>query len=340
VRRIAGTDLKGDFWKGVPLLPSIPLLCIVSRDSRGHTCFILPPCPAYYMGGLNFSGYVDPIKHKDTWLSRESAHLPGAGPDGKYVIARNIRLNRENAGGKHQDWKQLWGREKGKTALMVSCGPSLSDSLPELAPLLADKERFFSITLNRGLGAIDADYFVSMDHRGGMDWITRSTGHTKLLSSVTANADVASEFPKENRYFGDTFLEGSDEGLAPLREGLAITLPLAMHAAYLLGATELWLYGADFALSGYLETEDGLTGEYKLDKYYYDQLSHEGLAFRAHLHPNMYPVRDIRGGMCMVNYELWAYASFTMAMVYSLEGAGCKVKNKSRSGILDWRINE
>jgi hypothetical protein len=221
-------------------------------------------------------------------------------------------LNRENAGGKHQDWKQLWGREKGKTALMVSCGPSLSDSLPELAPLLADKERFFSITLNRGLGAIDADYFVSMDHRGGMDWITRSTGHTKLLSSVTANADVASEFPKENRYFGDTFLEGSDEGLAPLREGLAITLPLAMHAAYLLGATEVWLYGADFALSGCL----------------------------AHLHPNMYPVRDIRGGMCMVNYELWAYASFTMAMVYSLEGAGCKVKNKSRSGILDWRINE
>ena len=177
---------------------------------------------------------------------------------------------------------------------------------------------------------MDLDYFVVIDRRCQEDWIDRDTGNTTLIATTSAQPAITGKF--ERRYWGESFLAGTDEGNAPLRVGLCISMCDAMLAAYKLGAEEIWLYGADFAMSG---TTDGQ--QYALEKYYFDLPSYVGLGIRPENLREMQPVAGRDGKLGFINYELWAYACYATAMCCMIEeSGGVRVRNKSKAGILSW----
>lgn len=285
---------------------------------------------------MRLSVVMDFIKHPEAFLKRDTAEIAGAGPDTRFIIPNNARENRRL--GKKENWANLWGTEEGKICLMVCPGPSLTESLPELAELAKDRDTYFTMGFNRSLRAMDLDYFMCLDRRAQADWITRPTGDCKLLTAPTAAPKIAAKF--QHRWWGDTFLYGVDEGLTPIRTSMAITQCEAMHAAYKLGAREIWLYGSDFSISGGVHKQ-GPDTTFRLEKYYFDMPF--TLGFKAHrtAFPDQYPVAGIHNRLVFVNYELWAYSvyAFTMCMMLEQSG-GIVVRNRSRAGILDWRIDE
>ncbi len=325
---------EGDFWKGVPLVFPMPSV-MPSRDAYGKLFYLVPPFP----GGTpwRFGTVYDIVKYPEKWAHRSPGGIPGATRDTEAMHFANAKRN-ERLGMEH-DWCELWDREHGKTAIVIATGPSLTRSLPEIAYHRKDRDKFFTIGLNRTLRACDVDYFVSLDRVAQCDWITRDTRETKLIASTTSNPDIAEQF--EDRYWGENFLEGIDYGFSPLRTLLGITLAEAMFAAYKLGAKELWLYGADFAVSGaHVVRPDGKQ-TYTLGRYYFDLPAHSGLqmAGRSSIVPEQFPVRGIKGKMVFINYELWANASYALAMCMMLDGAGVTVRNKSAAGILSWGLD-
>jgi len=325
----AGTG--GDFWKGVPaVLPSPHVL--VSRDAEGKVYYILPPAP----GGAHpyrFCSVYDLVRHPEAWEARRPGEICGGNRDTERINHMNAEAN-ERLGMEH-DWKELWDREQGKTAIIIGTGPSLTDSLPEIANYAQKRETHFVMGFNRAHRACDLDYFVTLDRCAQPDWITRDTGETVMIAATTAAPHVTREF--KNRYWGDNFLYGIDYGFAPLRVGLSITLCEAMFCAYKLGATRILLYGCDFALSGAFVEREG-KNHFLLTKYYFDTPPSVGLKIRQGIVPEQFPVRGVHGKLCFINYEMWAYSCYVTAMCMILRGANVEVENRSGAGILFWNV--
>jgi hypothetical protein len=318
-----------DFWEGVPAVSSSPHV-FVSRDPVGKICYVMPPAP----GGANpyqASSIYDPILHPETWEARRPGAIPGGNRDTVRIVHTNAETN-ERLGFDH-DWKELWGRETGKTAVILGTGPSLTDSLPEIDNYAQQRDTHFLIGFNRAHRACDVDYFVAGDRCAQPAWITRETGDTVLIASTTAAPHINRKF--KNRYWGDTFQYGLDYGFAPLRVGLSITLCEAMFCAYKLGAHRVLLYGCDFALSGAF-VDEGEKSRYLLAKYYFDTNSSVGLEIRNNLVPQQWAVRGIHGKLCFINYELSAYACYATVMCMILKNANVEVENRSGQGILFW----
>jgi hypothetical protein len=302
---------------------------MVSRNADGKVYYVVPPAPG---GGNPYrcGAVFDVVRHPETWEHRRPGQIQGASRDTERLTMANAVANEQL--GFEQDWKDLWGREQGKTAIIIGTGPSLTDSLPEIAEL-AKAEDTFTIGFNRAHRAMDLDYFMVMDRCAQQDWITRDPGETILIAGVSAAPHITSRF--KNRYWGDDFLYGLDYGFAPLRVGLAITLCEAMFAAYKMGAHRVLLYGCDFALQGAF-IQDGPKGRFVLQKYYFDTTPSRGMKIRKDMVPEQFPVRGIHGKLCFTNYELWAYSAYATAMCLMLGGANVEVENRSGQGILDW----
>lgn len=318
-----------------PPEPNPSGMVFVGYNSEGKRFFALPPAPigAPYQC---FGTVMDFVAHPEEFMLRKPGEINGSGPDTRFIIQRNLVENRKL--GPMRDWKELWGREKGKICLMVCAGPSLTESLPEIAELARDKDTYFTMGFNRSHRAMDLDYFVSMDRRAQPDWITRPTDGCKFISVTTGSPKIAAKL--EDRYWGESFLCGVDEGMTPLRTGMAITQCDAMHAAYKLGAKEIWLYGSDFAVSGSMERQ-GPTMAYKLGRYYFDTPFALGFKPSRTAFPHQFPVGGIHGTLCFMNYQLWVYACYAFCMCMMLEkSGGIIVRNRSRAGILKWRTDE
>ena len=118
-------------------------------------------------------------------------------------------------------------------------GPSLTESLPEIAGKAKDRDKYFTMGFNRAFRALDLDYFITLDRCAQPDWITRDTGDTKMIAATTAAPHITKKF--KHRYWGDNFLYGIDYGFTPLRVGLSITLCEAMFAALKMGAEKVLL---------------------------------------------------------------------------------------------------
>ena len=299
----------------------------------GRRYFLLPPVPSGHT--QQPSMIPDYIAYPEI-LGRTQQTLPGGSRDSKNLLDRNVYGNRLL--GPMVDWKDLWGKEQGKTCVIPCPGPSLTESLPELAVRVKDDD-VFTVGFNRSHRVMDLDYFVLVDRIGQPDWITRDVGDTVLIASTCGCTSIAANFTP--RYWGEHFMEGVDEGLTRLHSGLCITLCDAMNVAYHLGAEKIELYGCDFAISGRLGAGPG-DGKicYLLEKYYVDQKSHVGTDARRGTFPQSWPVTGIDGRMVFVNYELMAYAGYTTAMCMMLRYAGVEVVNKSKTGILFWGFNE
>jgi hypothetical protein len=300
----------------------------VSQD--GKRCYLAPPIPTGTAQQLTV--VFDYIAYPELMDARQPRRIPGSSRDTTAVIARNLQENRML--GPMRDWKELWGAEAGKTCLMICAGPSLTESLPELT-VERERDDVFTMGFNRSHRLMDLDYFVLVDRVAQPDWIARSPGATKLIAATTGACHIAAAF--EKRWWGEHFLDGTDEGLTRLHAGLSLTLCDAMYAAYRLGATCIKLYGCDFGISGHLAAEEKTEKRYwHLDKYYADQRSHVGTDSRRASFPESWPAIGINGKVVFVNHQMWANAAYTTVMCLMLYYAGIEVVNESRAGILFW----
>jgi len=302
------------------------------EDLDGTTMYVLPPCPS----GNPYEMIIahDWVAHPELWDSSQHNGIPNLVPDGKALLERNFRDNRKQ-GFKH-DWKELWGREAGKTCIMVSCGPSLNESLDEIRELRC-KPGYFTMGVNRAIKATPLDYYVALDRRassdssGISDWITEDPRNTTLIAATTVCSDIPQRF--RNRYWAETKVTDRVSRCTRINTHLLITLCDAMHAAYKLGATEILLYGCDFAISGQKGDKAGKK-RWEIDNYYYDVDAAHGLSIRLPSLQKPLPVMGIGKRLVFVNWELVCNAAYTTAMAYMLEGGGVRVRNRTPRGIL------
>lgn len=309
-----------------------------STDLEGRTFYVLPPNPAgnpYEMLVVN-----DWVAEPELWEKSAKGSIQNLVPDGKALLERNFRENKR-LGFKH-DWKELWGRETGKTCIIVSCGPSLTDSVDDIRELRC-KPGYFTLGINRALRAMRCDYFMAMDRRassdasGITDWIHDDPRNTTLIASTAVCSDIAPHF--RNRYWGEHYLTDKPSRCSPLGTALVITLCDAMYAAYKLGAKELLLYGCDFGISG--QKGRGPDGpRWEVDKYYHDVSGPRGLAIRLPSLQNPIPITGIGGHIVFVNWELVCNAAYTTAMCMMLTDGGIRVRNCTPRGILEETWNE
>lgn len=313
-------------------------MCVSGVDEKGQTVYFMPPNPVADPRAMTMT--YDWVKHSELWDKRAPVGIPGAVPDSDHLMAVNWEMNARL--GFNHDWKGLWGCEKGKVALVLSCGPSLPESLPTIRKLARDRKSYFTIGLNRTLTTYETDYYVISDRRGYPDWTAdKKYEDTILIAAPT----VAFHHPRKfvNRYWGEHFIRDlPDTGMTRLAAEMAITLCDTMHAAYKLGAREVWLYGCDYAMSGHFAehvSEGGGRG-FVIERYYHDMLAWQGMQIREHLFPRKAPVIGINGRLVFTNWELIAYAAYTATMAHMIENSGgVLVHNKTPCGILyeTWR---
>jgi len=279
-----------------------------ATDLDGRTFYVLPPNPA----GNPYEMIVvhDWVAEPDRWEKQERGSIQNLVPDGKALLERNFRENRR-LGFKH-NWKELWGREAGKTCIIVSCGPSLTESVGEIGAL-RDKPGYFTLGINRALRATRCDYFMAMDRRassdasGITDWIQDDPRNTTLIASTSVCSDVVPRF--RNRYWGEHYLTDKPSQCTPLGTAMVITLCDAMHAAFKLGAKEILLYGCDFGISG--KKGKGADGaRWELENYYHDISGDRGLSIRIPSLKKPIPITGIGGRLVFVNWELVCNAAY------------------------------
>jgi hypothetical protein len=303
-----------------------------SVNLEGEVFYILPPNPAGHPYEMLVA--TDWIRYPEKWETASHGAIPNLVPDGHALVERNFRANRR-LGFKH-DWKELWGRETGKTCLLVSCGPSLPESVEEIRKLRG-KPGHFTLGINRALRATACDYFVAMDRRaasdasGITDWIDEDPRNTTLIASTSVCSDIPPRF--RNRYWGEHFVTAQHTRCAPLGAAMVITLCDAMHAAYKLGATEIKLYGCDFSLPG---VKGGTKDKPRWDigNYYHDMGAAGPLNIRIQPFRKLLPVEGRGNTMAFVNWEQVCNAAYTTCMAMMLEGGGVRVVNRTPRGIL------
>jgi hypothetical protein len=325
-------------WEGFPDVRPYNLIS-QSRDLEGREVFVLPPNPA----GNPFEMLMvyNWPKHEDLWLNAMHGVIPGLSPDGRALLEHNYRTNKRRTQFKH-DWRELWGRETGKTCLFLCPGPSLGGSLPEIAQQ-ADKRGFFTLGINRTLTAKQPlDYYYVMDRRaasdgsGYCDWLRRPMDKTTLVASTTALSELCANF--RHSYWGEHHATLEDSGRTTLSTSMVITMCDALMLAYKLGAKEIWIYGSDFALSGGIGS-DAKGQRWEVENYYHDLDALRGLEIRKERFPSQRPIRGINDRIAFVNWELICYAAYATCMAMMLSSVGVEVRNKTPQGILweTWR---
>jgi hypothetical protein len=298
----------------------------------GEFFYVLPPNPA----GNPYEMLVVPdwVQRPQMWEDGSRGSIQNLVPDGKALLERNYRANRR-LGFRH-DWRELWGRETGKTCILVSCGPSLPESVEEIRKLRG-KPGHFTLGINRALRATPCDYYVAMDRRassdasGLTDWIADDPRNTTLIASTSLCSDIAPRF--KNRYWGEHYLTEQQTRCAPLGTAMVITLCDAMHAAYKLGAREILLYGCDFSITGRAAGPPSKR-RWELENYYHDVSGPDGLAIRFGALQKPIPISARNGETVFVNWELVCNAAYTTCMAMMLTGGGVRVRNRSPQGIL------
>lgn len=307
----------------IPKAPKAANLIFESVDKAGVPMWFMPPSPVG--NPYEMLAAFDLTRDPDRFLRREPRSIMGLVPDGQALLDTNFRRN--SAFG-FRDWKELWGREEGKTCLLLSCGPSMRQSRSE-AFLERSRPGFFTLALNKSIALGDVDYYYAMDRRGDESWYVGKRPETTLLATTTVNRHaVANEY--KDTYWGEHFIASEPAKISPIGTHMAISLCDAMFAAYKLGAKEIWLYGCDFALVG----QGPITKELRQKgiQYYFNESAERGLSIRPH--KTVYPVRGINDKLVYITWELVCYAAYCTTMAMILTRGGVTVRNKTPVGIL------
>lgn len=312
------------------------LLAFPSVLPDGRRFYVLPPLPEGAV--TNTSSMCSVLDWFDNSLKQEAelnaAHNIARAPDSFELLCRNLEQNECLPG--NRNWKDLWGSEKGKTALVVSCGPSLTESLSEIKEKAADREHYFTLGINRALRAIDLDYYVVLDRRAQPDWVPRVPENTKLVAATTAAAHVTRAFPEERRFWGEPLLLPTQSQYEIMSVKMTITLCDALYVAARLGCSEVQLFGCDFAVEARHGQDDKKNSIYIVDRYYFDVQATRAMRIRADTYPSIFPVIGKNGVIVLINYELITQASFTWAMLDMMSHHGVLITDRTPRGILLW----
>ena len=318
-------------WQNTPAVTPYQLIA-TTRDPQGRTVYVLPPCNANPHEMLIC---LDWVKHEDLWRRIDKGAIINAVPDTHALMEMNYRQNKK-LGFRHS-WDELWGREQGKTCLMVCPGPSLAASEEEIRDLKA-KPDYFTMGINRAIRSpIHLDYFFMVDRRGvsgvggRSDWIRCEPRRTTLIATTTARHGICRPFAK--RFWGEHHVTAEDSGMANMTTNLWITLADAMFAAYKLGATRILLYGCDFSMPGEL-SRDSKGPCWHCGNYYFDMDAFHGMEIRQHLYKDQRPLRGINDSLVFVNWEFVTHAAYATCMAMMLERGGIPVDNRTPCGIL------
>lgn len=284
-------------------------------SKAGWPVWLLPPTPN--SRSMNFQAVFDWLHEPALWRSRCEGVSKDVPPNARALYETNFAHNK---GFGFKDWQELWGREKGKKALILGSGPSMADMKIEKG----DNE--FAIGFNRTSALDNLDYYYAMDRRGDPAWVVGDCPNTTFIGSTTVSRYAVENTYKE-MYWSEHYTALQTTKCAPAAMFLAISLPDVMYVAYMLGAREIDLYGCDFALAGEL---DGL--DFSNVQWYFNADLRTGLSVRPQTKPA--PVTDLNGDRVLTTWDLTVQAACTTVMARMLTGSQVKVTNKTPRGIL------
>lgn len=186
---------------------------------------------------------------------------------------------RKQKEGVFRDWKELWGSEKGKIAVVMGAGPSLADHAAFLNAH-RDSGKLVLIGVNRTMRAVKPHYYINIERRAMPDWyITGKHVMTEKCDHLTDDiCDFCDPLPidisdvktiltpqtdfrttqtfapcPENIYwaFQDIGGFGNHQEASKLTKfdvQASTTTAIAMYVAYRLGAKKIVMAGMDFAV--------------------------------------------------------------------------------------------
>lgn len=278
---------------------------------------------AYITGGLPCYK-ATPEKPQTQEMCNECQHFNPTG----YTCARWLQNQRES-------WHALWGKEKGKTAVVVAPGPHMHEQVEEIKRLYEDRDNYFVMGISRSINAVPLHYYLTIERRMPAYWdpSARKYPNTTLICSTSADERMVRAF--RSRYYGETFNGCTevghflDSGMERLSVALGNVSADAIMVAGKLGASKIWLYGYEFACT-VSENEDGTTdvGNYYTDMNIRDQhLNFYGVPSAKYM-----PCHGVDGELCATSYELASVSFYCQAAAELSTEHGIPVWNKTKKG--------
>ena len=244
---------------------------------------------------------------------------------------------------KGANWKDLWGSEAGKTAIVVAPGPHLNKYVDEINELAKDRERYFTIGISRAINSVPLNYYFTIERRkpAGWDAKDRKYPQTTLIASTCSDWKLCRAF--RNRYFGETFNTTSERGqiMDSGMERLSVVMGNAaadvMVAATKLGAKRILVYGYEFCCTVTQAGKDGK--ETVVDGYYNDmKLGDPHLRMWGVADVKYFPCLGIDGKKVATSYHLITVASYCEAVAEMIQRHGAQVENRTKEGL--WWLNQ
>jgi len=262
------------------------------------------------------------------WKGEETA--PGNAPlmQASNSLAPTVRQLRQRQGRIHDSHASrgivdLHGKHRGKTCVIVGCGPSMESALPAVREL-HDQHDHVVIATNSSLksGYGFCDYYMLLCWLSQHWWWEKAdTSKIKLVTSFHTPPEVIRDFP-ERYYFDDTYLDSTVERpdsrhkFGCLDAGLTVTYS-AMHLAFKMGCRRVVFVGLDLAYTGMMDHAN-------------DPLSWEKAKARSTLLR-----RDINGNTALTDEVMWEQRNLIRGQCCFLEEDGIVCVNATGAGILD-----
>ena len=239
---------------------------------------------------------------------------------------------------KGASWKDLWGSEKGKIALVCAPGPHLAEHKEEIAELLQDRDKYFAIGVSRAINVVPLTHYFTLERRKPAYWNPEKMKYpnVKLIASTGADTRMCRAF--RHRYYGETFNGVSELGhfMDSGKERVTIALGNAsadqLMAAFKLGAKEMWLYGYESACT--LNPPDDKSDVEYVSNYYCDMaINDPHLAFYGLTQGKYFPVKGVDGKKCATSYDLMAVGAFCEGLCELIQSHGVPCVNKTNKGM-------
>lgn len=356
-------------------------------EPDGNFQFACPPDPA--TGGYIPVGLRDWLSRPDIWEYRNISRITGCGVDTTHWIRDHFKSNigcetsrqchgcPDYCGGETDgqkmaqmaanpdtlkcqkwvkfghNWRDLWGKERGKTALVLGPGPHLLDHADEIRELAKDRDKYFTIGFSRLLFAdLPLHYYTTLERRlpAKVDPHKMKFPDTILISSTTAHPGFKLMFKERNRYYGEAFggvtKEGRflDSGMERMTIAMGNITPDTLIMAYKLGARKMKLYGIECActVGEGINPDTGKRQHNLVDKYYFDMtMQDQHLKFYGLAQQKYFPMIGVDGEPYACDYSLVSTSMYIEATCQLLaDRYGVDIENRTMKGNFWWGYDD
>ena len=270
--------------------------------------------------------------------------IPNDDPRVKAWIASNCETHAPFVTSKNP-MTALWGRSKGKTALLVLSGPSANGIAERIAPYRSNPD-FKVFTLNKSAQAVpDADYFVCFEQLCPPEYFNHlDPKKTTLLTAPCARAELAAKWKGENAYYaymGDMRAHADKrwEHLPLVVSALATVIP-ALQLIYHMGFKNILIVGADFAIANPESSEEAPVsgGIFYFDGTRWDRFSEpKNGSYYNGSEPTLF--YGINGTPCATFPMMYRHMHACACTMEILSEAGIDIRNCSEHGLLDFNCH-